>query len=139
MTSDDRDPLVMTDVTVRMVGGPDEDLLMTLAYSPAAPWEVRAYFHIGTEEPVDWKFARQLLIDGLEERAGAGDVMVWTEETREVTCIRLTSPFGDAIFEAFTDDIGVFVAETYALVPEGDETRHVDVDAALDELLRGAL
>lgn len=138
MTSD-CDPIVMTDVNVHMAGDPGADLLMTLAYSPAAPWEVRAYFHIGLDTPVDWKFGRQLLIEGIENRAGMGDVMVWTESAREVTCIRVISPMGEALFEACTDDIGYFLAKTYELVPEGEEARHVDVDAALAELLRGAL
>jgi hypothetical protein len=38
---------------------------------------IRMAFHVGTDEPVVWIFARELLAAGLASPAGDGDVRVW--------------------------------------------------------------
>jgi hypothetical protein len=52
--------------------------------------------------------------------------------------IELSSPFGQAHFEAPIKEIASFLKRTYAIVPAGDETDFVDVDTELTELLRKA-
>ena len=46
-------------------------------YSGKDPYAVRMAFHVGTDEPVEWIFARDLLAAGIESRQGEGDVQVW--------------------------------------------------------------
>ena len=46
-------------------------------YSGSDPYAVRMAFHVGTDEPVEWIFARDLLAAGIESRQGEGDVHVW--------------------------------------------------------------
>jgi len=50
----------------------------------------------------------------------------------------VTSPFGHAQFEASAAAIETFLARTYELVPDGDESEHMDFDAELTELLSQA-
>jgi hypothetical protein len=94
-------------------------------------------FHVGTDEPVEWIFARDLLAVGLEGPAGEGDVHVWPESDhgRELLNIALSSPFGEAHFEAPRSSLAAFLSRTYEVIAPGDESDHIDVDAELDELL----
>ena len=48
------------------------------------------------------------------------------------------SPFGHAQFEASAAAFETFLARTYELVPDGDESEYMDFDAELTELLSQA-
>jgi hypothetical protein len=119
-------------------------LVASLFYSKDDPYAIRIAFHVGLDEPVEWIFARDLLSVGLEGREGLGDVVVWPSEGTEggapnsVLNIELSSPFGQAHFEAPAREISDFLKRTYAIVPVGEETSQVDVDNELDDLLRQA-
>src|ERR1700740_3431312 len=52
-------------------------LVASLYYSGRDPYAVRMAFHVGTDEPVEWIFARDLLAAGIESRPGEGYVPVW--------------------------------------------------------------
>ncbi|HSZ51559.1 MAG TPA: SsgA family sporulation/cell division regulator, partial [Caulobacteraceae bacterium] len=52
--------------------------------------------------------------------------------------IELSSPFGQAHFEAPIKEISDFLRRTYQIVPAGEETDHVDVEAELASVLRQA-
>ena len=52
-------------------------LVASMYYSGSDPYAVRMAFHVGTDEPVEWIFARDLLAAGVESRQGEGDVQVW--------------------------------------------------------------
>src|SRR5215472_6153904 len=80
-------------------------LLASLHYSTADPYAIRVSFHVGLDEPVVWIFARELLTEGMTERTGAGDVRVWPSATTGVLEIELSSPFGQAHFEAPVDEV----------------------------------
>jgi Streptomyces sporulation and cell division protein, SsgA len=112
-------------------------LVASLYYSAEDPYAIRMAFHVGTDEPVEWIFARDLLAVGLEGPAGEGDVQVWPgeDEDGEVLNIALSSPFGEAQFEAPRDSTAAFLARTYEVVAPGHESEYVDVDGELDELL----
>jgi hypothetical protein len=45
-------------------------LVAGLSYSADDPYAVRLAFHVGTNEPVEWTFARELLATGLTCPAG---------------------------------------------------------------------
>jgi Streptomyces sporulation and cell division protein, SsgA len=112
-------------------------LVASLYYSAEDPYAIRMAFHVGTDEPVEWIFARDLLAVGLEGPAGEGDVQVWPadEDGREVLNIALSSPFGEAHFETSRSSTAAFLGRTYEVIAPGHESDYVDVDAELDELL----
>jgi hypothetical protein len=62
---------------------------------------------------------------------------VWPTEDhgRELVNIALSSPFGEAHFEAPRSSTANFLTRTYEVVAPGHESEFVDVDAELDELL----
>ena len=49
-------------------------LVASMFYSGSDPYAVRMAFPVGTDEPVEWIFARDLLAAGIESRQGDGDV-----------------------------------------------------------------
>lgn len=125
-------------------------LVASLFYSREDPYAIRIAFHVGLDEPVEWIFARDLLAKGIKERAGLGDVSVWpsaatpdpnsedTEPGRNILNIELSSPFGQAHFEAPIKEIADFLQRTYRIVEPGKEGDHVDVETELNDLLRQA-
>jgi hypothetical protein len=115
-------------------------LVASLYYSSEDPYAVRVAFHVGLDEPVEWIFARELLSNGLKGRDGLGDVRVWPAPgeggaAEQVLHIELSSPFGEAHFEAPIRNVSDFLRRTYRIVPAGEESGFVDVEAELTDLL----
>ena len=131
-------------------------LVASLYYSGRDPYAVRMAFHVGTDEPVEWIFARDLLAAGIESRQGEGDVQVWPSAQScaesdgldvigaaaaadgAVLNIELSSPFGQAHFEAPAQAMSAFLRRTYQIVPPGREGSYIDIEAELNDLLRKA-
>jgi hypothetical protein len=129
-------------------------LVASMFYSDGDPYAVRMAFHVGTDEPVEWIFARDLLAAGIESRHGEGDVHVWPSPAScpesdldltgsaqpgdKVLNIELSSPFGQAHFEAPAQAMAAFLRRTYQIVPAGQESRYIDIEAELNDLLRKA-
>jgi len=130
-------------------------LVASMFYSGSDPYAVRMAFHVGTDEPVEWIFARDLLAAGIESRQGEGDVRVWPsygsgaetgspdltaarESGEKVLNIELSSPFGQAHFEAPAQAMSAFLRRTYQIVPAGRESSYIDIEAELNDLLRKA-
>jgi len=111
-------------------------LPVNLRYSATDPYAVRAVFS-GDGMEVEWVFARDLLRQGLSNPTGDGDVHVWPSwgTGRELLMISLTSPDGQAVLEASADDVRSFLDRTTAVVPDGQESDFLDLDAALSRLL----
>ena len=124
-------------------------------YSGDDPYAVRMAFHVGTDEPVEWIFARDLLAAGIESPQGEGDVQVWPslmscaddddldmpgpqESGGKILNIELSSPFGQAHFEAPAQAMSAFLQRTYQIVPAGQEGRYMDIETELNDLLRQA-
>jgi hypothetical protein len=119
-------------------------LMASLHYSCKDPYAIKMAFHIGTDEPVEWTFARDLLAAALHDREGIGDVQAWPSadgalgDGSGILNIAMTSPFGHAQFEAAADDVASFLDRTYEVVPVGGESQYIDFDAELGELLSEA-
>ena len=111
-------------------------LPVSLRYSATDPYAVRAVFS-GDGMEVEWVFARDLLRTGLASPVGDGDVHVWPSwgTGRELVMISLTSPDGQAVLEAGSDDVRRFLDRTAAVVPDGEESLYLDLDAAVTRLL----
>jgi len=112
-------------------------LVASLYYCADDPYAIKVAFHVGTDEPVEWTFGRELLAAGLVCPAGEGDVQVWPEdaEAADILNIALSSPFGEARFEAPLAATACFLQSTYDIVPAGSETRFINLDSELGELL----
>jgi sporulation and cell division protein SsgA len=69
--------------------------------------------------------------------AGEGDVQVWLADRTdsEVLNIALSSPYGEALFEAPAAEVADFIERTYRLVPPGREGDFMDMESELEELL----
>jgi hypothetical protein len=52
--------------------------------------------------------------------------------------IELSSPFGQAHFEAPAEAMSAFLQRTYQIIPAGQESRHIDIETGLNDLLRNA-
>ncbi|MFD5031862.1 SsgA family sporulation/cell division regulator [Streptomyces sp. NPDC058220] len=108
-----------------------------LTYRTDEPFAVQITFHIRSETPVKWTFARELLVEGAFRPCGQGDVRIWPTQVggRKVLCIALSSPDGDALLEAPSATVFSWVERTLRVVPAGTETERLGIDDALAELL----
>ena len=104
-----------------------------LTYDPADPLAVSATFSTVAGR-VRWTFGRDLLIEGLVEPVGDGDVHVWPcvdNDGNSVVIIELCSPDGEALVQGRTADITSFVERMTRAVAHGAESSLVDVDSAI--------
>ncbi len=108
-----------------------------LSYDPRDPFAVTATFNTIAGH-VRWTFGRDLLIGGLYEPTGDGDVHVWPcldDEARSVIIIELCSPDGEALVQARTSDITAFVERMTRSVAPGTEVDHLDLDGTIAAIL----
>lgn len=108
-----------------------------LSYNVKDPYAVTASFTTaGTT--VQWVFARSLLAVGVHEPVGEGDVHVWPSLNalgQAVTVIELSSPEGEALIQARSDEVCEFLRRAEGLVALGTETTYIDIDEAISKLL----
>lgn len=108
-----------------------------LVFDPADPYAATMVFRTGVQE-VRWTFGRELLIDGLYEPTGDGDVHVWpclASDGAAVVIIELCSPDGELLVQAPARKVNAFVGQMTTSVPEGHEASYVDLDSELAQLL----
>ncbi|WP_371100668.1 SsgA family sporulation/cell division regulator [Streptomyces sp. PU_AKi4] len=88
-------------------------LPVRLTYRTADPHAITAVFNHGTDDEREWVFAHELLVDGMHESVGIGDVIVWPsqdeEHGRRRVFVRLRSPEGTALLSAARDDVDAFL------------------------------
>ena len=137
-----RSTSVRTELQLRLVvpGTASLPVRAGLRYDLSDPYAVSVAFHTGgsaSSDSVEWTFARSLLTEGVTQPVGDGDVQVWpsTSGDSPVVCLSLSSPSGKALFEIPLPELAEFLAQTFAAVPTGCESDHVDVDAELALLL----
>ncbi|MFB7517962.1 SsgA family sporulation/cell division regulator [Streptomyces sp. NPDC056144] len=108
-----------------------------LAYRTDDPYAVHITFHVGTDHPVNWTFARELLVEGVFRACGHGDVRIWPTkvEGSSVVLMALSSPDGDALLEAPSAQVSAWLERTLRAVPPGTETERLGMDEGLAELL----
>ncbi|HWH30435.1 MAG TPA: SsgA family sporulation/cell division regulator [Mycobacteriales bacterium] len=141
--SSPRPTLVTADLQLRLVvpGSSALPVRASMRYDVTDPYAVTVAFYTGAADAsgdvVEWTFARQLLTDGVSAPVGEGDVQVWPSSSSgaPVVCLALSSPSGKALFEVPLPELVDFLGSTYAAVPTGGESAHVDVDAELALLL----
>jgi hypothetical protein len=118
--------------------GDSAPLETELSYDPSDPYAVTATF-LTVAGRVQWTFGRDLLIEGMSEPNGDGDVHVWPcldNSAHPVVVIELCSPDGEALVQVRAGDVAAFVERTKSAVPLGSES--IDVDAAIGQILAEA-
>ncbi|MEV7075755.1 SsgA family sporulation/cell division regulator [Streptomyces sp. NPDC093990] len=107
-----------------------------LSYSAADPYAVRMSLGAPAANAVDWVFARELLAGGTNRPTGSGDVLIFPGHRGNAHTVRvlLRNRAGTASVELALSEVLAFLRETFALVADGAESRHVDLDAAVGEI-----
>jgi len=98
---------------------------------------VTMVFRTGVQE-VLWTFGRELLVEGLFEPTGDGDVHVWpclSSDGSAVVIIELCSPDGELLVQASSRSVTTFVRSMLDSVPDGQESSYVDFDDELAQIL----
>ncbi|MFJ3302680.1 SsgA family sporulation/cell division regulator [Streptomyces sp. NPDC086549] len=131
--------VVERELELKLVLSPERSVPVParLTYRTDDPYAVHITFHITSEHPVDWTFARELLVEGVFRACGDGDVRVWPTrvEGRSVVLLALSSPDGDALLEAPAAQVSAWLERTLCVVPPGTEGGQLGIDDELDQLL----
>lgn len=112
------------------------ELTVTLGYDSTDPYAVSATMETDSLR-ITWSFARELLVGGLLEPTGDGDVHAWPcldRHGRAALALELSSDSGDALLELPTESVSGFLERSLAAVPVGTESDHLDLDALLEEI-----
>ncbi|MGW2774623.1 SsgA family sporulation/cell division regulator [Streptomyces olivaceoviridis] len=134
-----RHTVVERELELRLVLSPERSVPVParLAYRSDDPYAVHITFHIDSAHPVDWTFARDLLVEGVFRPCGDGDVRMWPAKAdgRAVVLMALSSPDGDALLQAPVPQVSAWLERTLRAVPPGTEGARLGIDDALDHLL----
>lgn len=121
--------IIERELELQLVLSPERSIPVParLVYRSDDPYAVHITFHIGSETPVHWTFARELLMDGVFRPCGEGDVRVWPGRVRDrtVICLALRSPEGEALLHAPSQAIAAWLERTLRVVPPGTESDHL--------------
>ncbi|MEC3981913.1 SsgA family sporulation/cell division regulator [Amycolatopsis sp. H20-H5] len=111
-------------------------VLSRLSFHADEPFAVTVAFRTERGRWVEWTFARDLLVTGLTEPAGLGDVRVRPDlsEDEAMLTLEIESPDGYASFELEREDVETFVSATIELVPLGSESEYFDVEGLIEEI-----
>lgn len=103
-----------------------------MRYSPDMPAEVLFRF-----DTSDWIFSRDLLIRGMTEKAGEGDVTIWPSGVRYIE-VYLESPSGKGNISMIRPEVSSFLEKTLRMVPDEDEDEIImrELDIWLERFFR---
>ncbi|MFI8101810.1 SsgA family sporulation/cell division regulator [Streptomyces sp. NPDC086023] len=131
--------VVERELELKLVLSPERSIAVParLTYRADDPYAVHVTFHVGSSAPVNWTFARELLVEGVFRPCGHGDVRIWPTkvDSHSVICVALSSPDGDALLEAPATSVSAWLERTLHAVPPGTESERLGLDDALAELL----
>ncbi|MBC9719590.1 SsgA family sporulation/cell division regulator [Streptomyces sp. TRM66268-LWL] len=136
-------PFVITEdceISVLTEAGPALPLAATLLYSTDDPFAVSVLLRAGEMGDITWRFARDLLSQGVRYPAGDGDVHVWATGRGHHQQLRIRirgavdfSHDVEATLVFRSADVNQFLSRTYRLVTRGQEA--IDFDRELSMLL----
>ena len=74
-----RHTVVERELELKLVLSPERSIPVPakLRYRSDDPYAVHITFHVNSDRPVHWTFARELLVEGVFRPCGHGDVRVW--------------------------------------------------------------
>lgn len=113
------------------------NLDVELSYNPSDPIAVTAAFP-GEPAPVKWTWARDILISGMKEPTGDGDVHIYPSLDPNypgLTVLDMASPNGEFTVLSETVSLAQFIGRTLQIVPQGAEEQFLNYDDELQALL----
>ena len=111
-----------------MLENGDHDYVTLTYYGHMDPWSI----HMSFGNDNNWVFSRELLLDGLKDFAGLGDVKIWPAQ--RFTGMRLESPDGECELRFVRRLLQQFADETCVLVSPGLE--HMNMDDVIIEIFK---
>ena len=134
----DRHRHVVAETTMRLVSTPDGvPVTAALRYTSQDPFAVTMVFLADGSAPVEWVFARDLLVTGVVRPTGVGDVHIFPAGGSVV--LDLVSPDGAARLVADAEVLTRFADDMLAAVPAGCEMDYIDLDLELAVMRREAV
>lgn len=111
-------------------------VLSRWSYQADQPYSVTVAFQAGADKWVEWVFARELLMAGLNGPAGIGDVrfVPFEDQNEKLLLLQVESDQGRASWFLDRGEAEEFVEMTRQVVPEGAEEEHFDIEALLAEI-----
>jgi hypothetical protein len=129
---------VTAELSLRMVVDSDRTIEVpcSLEYRAEEPYAIRATFRTGPAD-IEWMFARDLLLEGLQRPSGEGDVVIWPENhgPEPLVLLALNSPSGQAVLECDRSHIELFMRRTFGIVAVGEESTTIDIDRCIHGIL----
>ncbi|GLY63968.1 SsgA family sporulation/cell division regulator [Amycolatopsis taiwanensis] len=118
------------------LNGSTAPVLSRLSYVASEPFSVNIAFRTDRGQWVEWTFARDLLVTGLSQPAGIGDVRVRPDLAADenIVLLEIESPDGYALVEIEREDIERFIQASAEVVPFGMESERFDIDAFIAEI-----
>ncbi|WP_158888577.1 SsgA family sporulation/cell division regulator [Amycolatopsis anabasis] len=118
------------------MNGSTTPVLSRLSYLASEPFAVTIAFRTDRGHWIEWAFARDLLVEGMRNPTGIGDVRIRPDLSthEDILALEIESPEGYALVEIERDDVEAFLDRTLAIVPLGEESENFDVDAFIEEI-----
>ncbi|MFF0430833.1 SsgA family sporulation/cell division regulator [Streptomyces sp. NPDC004327] len=107
----------------------------TVGYDSRDPFALSIAFHLLDEDPVVWRVDREMILAGSLGPTGDGEVRIRPTPDGGLL-LRLGPAARCAVVRCEQEAVGLFVRETFALVPRGTEERHIDWTPLLASLGR---
>ena len=132
-------PMLCQDIALACVDpwGRTVKVPTTFGYRADDPYGVSLTFRSSSGD-VEWIVARTLLLQGLATPAGEGDVKVYPSpdvDGASAVTLEFSSPDGRLVAQADSHALQAFLVRTFAAVPMGAESEHLDLDALIAHLL----
>lgn len=107
-------------------------------YSTADPFAVTLGIRGRGDRFVEWLVARELVLASLAGPAGCGDIRMSPQHVQgyDIVEIEIRSPDGRAVLEVDRELLVQFVDAAVALVPVGEESARMDLDAEILKITR---
>ncbi|MFB7353118.1 SsgA family sporulation/cell division regulator [Streptomyces gardneri] len=119
--------LLTPDVTVRID--------TTVGYDSRAPHALSIAFHLPGADPVVWRVDREMILTGSLRPTGDGEFRLRPDPDGGLL-LRLGPTGQRAVVRCEQEALGRFVRDTFVLVPQGTEERHIDWGPLLASLRR---
>lgn len=133
MTND----LVQQDMFTVLHGQP-APVVTRWSYSAYDPFAVSLAVRTSHERWVEWLIGRELVMAGLDEPSGEGDVRMrpLTVQGYDIVEIEISSHDGRAVLEVDQELLRSFVDATLEMVPVGTEADRMDLDGEIARITR---
>ncbi|MFH9725499.1 SsgA family sporulation/cell division regulator [Streptomyces sp. NPDC017254] len=107
----------------------------TVSYTSRDPHALSIVFHLPGDAPVLWRVDREMVLTGSPTASGAGEVRIRPAPDGTLH-LRLGPAGHSATVRCDQDRLARLVRDTFALVPQGTEERHIDWQPLLAALKR---